>query len=165
MVKSFCKKEDYSPLKKYGENYYEICIDPVSILEEGKDSGLCTYSSETIYSKPSDEYIKNVVLDYYNKKIDNNILSGFVWKEMPVWLSSENQFNYKAAYDLAVQTQGQSLPITFKFGTTLEPVYYTFETLEDFSDFYISAITYINNCLNNGWKEKDAINWDDYKVS
>ena len=40
---------------------------------------------------------------------------------MPVWLSSENQFNYKAAYDLAVQTGGATLPVTFKFGTDEVP--------------------------------------------
>jgi hypothetical protein len=40
---------------------------------------------------------------------------------MPVWLSTENQFNYKAAFDLATQTGGKSLPVTFKFGSTNNP--------------------------------------------
>ena len=30
---------------------------------------------------------------------------------MNIWLSSENQFNYKVAYDLALQTNGANLPI------------------------------------------------------
>ena len=82
---------------------------------------------------------------------------------MEVWLSSENQFNYKAAYDLAVMSQGNSLPSTFKFGTTENPVYYTFSTLDDISDFYLSAMAYINRCLTEGWKQKDSIDWSVYE--
>ena len=107
--------------------------------------------------------MKGIVLDAMNKEVDQKILSGFVWKEMSVWLSTENQFNYKAAYDLAVMSQGKSLPVTFKFGSTDNPVYYTFETLDDISDFYISAMTYINTCLAEGWKLKDSIDWSVYE--
>ena len=103
--------------------------------------------------------LKEHILSTINKEIDEKILSGFVWKDMPVWLSSENQFNYKAAYDLAVMSQGKTLPTVFKFGTTDNPVYYTFETLEDISDFYVSAMAYINKTLADGWKEKDSIDW------
>jgi hypothetical protein len=70
---------------------------------------------------------------------------------MQVWLSTENQFNYKAAYDLAVQTQGATLPVMFKFGTTDKPVYYTFEDMETFTDFYTKAIHYVNTNLSEGW--------------
>lgn len=75
---------------------------------------------------------------------------------MPIWLSSENQFNYKAAYDLAV-TFGGNLPCVFKFGTTENPIYYEFTETEDLTDFYLSAMNYINNTLAEGWKEKDNI--------
>ena len=88
--------------------------------------------------------------------------SGFVWRDIPVWLSIENQFNYKAAYDLAVQTNGQLLP-TFKFGTTESPVYHKFESLEDLRDFYISAISYVTDTLATGWKTKDKIDWTVYE--
>ncbi|MBQ4589116.1 MAG: hypothetical protein IJA95_07500 [Bacteroidaceae bacterium] len=104
------------------------------------------------------------MLGWYNEKIDKKILEGFVWNDMSVWLSTENQFNYKAAYDLAIQTGGMNLPIKFKFGTTDEPVYHTFETLEELSDFYVKAMAYINTCLEEGWIEKDSINWEDYKI-
>ena len=49
---------------------------------------------------------------------------------MTVWLTMEDQFNYKAAYDIAVQSNGKLLP-TFKFGTTENPIYHKFEDLED----------------------------------
>ena len=122
------------------------------------------YETEIILPhKPNINDIKQAVLEGVNRMIDEKILSGFVWKDMPVWLSTENQFNYKAAYDLAVMSQGQSLPVTFKFGTTESPVYYTFETLDDISDFYISAMAYINTTLAEGWKLKDSIDWSVYE--
>jgi len=111
--------------------------------------------------------IKEAILSDINAQTDEKILTGFVWEEKPVWLSSENQFNFKAAYDLAVQTKGKSLPVKFKMGENAdgEPVYHTFETIEEFTDFYTKAITYINKCLNEGWEMKDNINWNDYKVN
>jgi hypothetical protein len=73
-----------------------------------------------------------MINDYYNKQTDYKIVSGFKWKEKPVWLSSENQFNFKAAYDLAKQTDGANLPVMFKIGEENgDPVYYTFETIEE----------------------------------
>lgn len=89
-------------------------------------------------------------------------MSGFVWRNMPVWLSSENQFNYKAAYDLAVQTGGASLPVRFKFGTDDNPQYHTFTDLQEMADFYTSAMAYVNTTLNAGWEEKDSIDWSVY---
>lgn len=99
-----------------------------------------------------------------NEDIDMKILSGFEWNGMAVWLSSENQFNYKAAYDLAVQTGGANLPVMFKFGTTENPVYHTFESVDELTQFYVSAMSYINMTLNEGWRMKDSINWDAYKI-
>ena len=113
--------------------------------------------------KPNIQDIKNVILDYCNKEIDELILSGFVWEGMNIWLSSENQFNYKAAYDLAIQTNGLNLPIIFKFGSSDNPVYYTFTTKERLQNFYMEAMSYINKTLNEGWIKKDSINWDVYQ--
>lgn len=130
--------------------------------DEGEEQGVSFMEAETLY-KPNIEQVKNIILDGYNKIVDEKILTGFIWKDMPIWLSSENQFNYKAAYDLAVMSQGKTLPTVFKFGTTENPVYYTFETLDDISDFYVSAMAYINTCLAEGWKTKDNIDWSAYE--
>ena len=82
-----------------------------------------------------------------------------------MYLSSENQLNYKAAYDLAVHTNGATLPIKFKLGendgTT---VYHTFNTLNSFTDFYTKAISFINATLNEGWTEKDEVDYSNFKV-
>ena len=83
---------------------------------------------------------------------------------MKVWLSAENQFNYKAAYDLAIQTAGATLPVTFKFGTDDVPCYHTFLTVEELTDFYTKAMRHIQFALATGWNNKDAFNLESYRV-
>ena len=161
-------KEKYVPLSQLASGRWKIHFGFTPYYEEDEDGNkvetqLGTWTEALVPFKPSLEQLKKLVLDAINKEVDEKILSGFVWKDMPVWLSTENQFNYKAAYDLAVMSQGQSLPVTFKFGTTESPVYYTFETLDDISDFYISAMAYINTTLAEGWKLKDGIDWSVYE--
>ena len=104
-----------------GNNLLVECINPITdkwmvLWNEQNEGDSVSYQAETFTHKPTIAEIKDIILDWYNKKINQEILTGFVWKGIPVWLSIENQFNYKAAYDLAVQTNGQLLP-TFKFGT------------------------------------------------
>lgn len=146
---------------------------PVGCIDKYKNTWLLTWDEKiidndthyvgiTFNHKPTLQEVKDTILSWYNIKIDTNILTGFVWNDIPVWLSMENQFNYKAAYDLAIQTNGQSLP-TFKFGTTETPVYHKFETLEELKDFYISAMSYVTGTLANGWQEKDKIDWTVYE--
>lgn len=127
-----------------------------------EEDGSTSFISERFDHKPSIGEVKETILAWYNTEIDNQIISGFIWKNTPIWLSMENQFNYKAAYDLAVQTEGKLLP-TFKFGTTENPVYYKFETLEDLQDFYLEAMTYVNETLRKGWEVKDSIDWSIYE--
>lgn len=131
-------------------------------VSEDKEKDSVSFVEKDFSHKPTIEEVKDFVIDVENAKIDERILGGFIWQDMPVWLSSENQFNYKAAYDLAVQTNGASLPVTFKFGDST-PVYYTFETLEELSDFYTSAISYVNSVLADGWTKKDALDWGEYE--
>ncbi|KAB3936538.1 hypothetical protein GAS27_15375, partial [Bacteroides uniformis] len=101
---------------------------------------------------------------WYNSQTDAAILSGFAYNGAPVWLSTENQYNYKAAYDLAVQTGGETLPVTFKFGSDEQPEYHTFEKLDNLKDFYIQAVRHIQNTLAEGWKRKDVFNLDLYRI-
>lgn len=115
--------------------------------------------------KPRLYDVKQAVLNGINAITDETILSGFVWQDTPIWLSSENQFNYKAAYDLATQTNGATLPVVFKFGPTENPVYHEFKTLEELSDFYTKAMAFISDTLAKGWVMKDSIDWEQYKVS
>ena len=154
-----------TPIIRVGVNRY-ICRVAIAEVKDTAPDSLDKWSAvEVIVDGVSMDAIKTAILAWYNEQIDERILSGFVWKDMKVWLSSENQFNYKAAYDLAVQNGGANLPITFKFGTTNEPVYHTFTTVEELNGFYLSAMKYINDTLAAGWAEKDAIDWNAYDVS
>lgn len=138
------------------------------------DNGLYEWYEVYIYKKQNPNItfddVKNAITADINAQTDEKILSGMIWtpisggNPIPVWLSTENQFNFKSAYDLAVQTNGATLPVTFKMGEDIEgnPIYHTFETMEDVNDFYLKAVAYVNQCLNEGWQRKDAIDWNDY---
>ncbi len=152
-------KSLYSPITDNQDGTYYVRWGYKEI-----DENTAFWVEDLYYSKPKFEMLQDTILDWYNKKVDEKILSGFKWKDMEVWLSTENQFNYKAAFDLAIQMQGQNLPIKFKFGKPKDPTYYTFTTIEDLQDFYLSAMTYINQCLDEGWQEKDSIDWDKYNI-
>lgn len=124
---------------------------------ETREDGSASYMEEELDHKPDAEEVRSLVSGWYNAETDKRILSGFEYDGQLVWLSSENQFNYKAAYDLAIQTGGQNLPVTFKFGTDDSPSYRTFETVEKLQDFYIKVMEHVQTALLEGWKKKDAL--------
>ena len=130
-----------------------------------EEVNLCKILVDVFYGNITEKSVKDKVSKFINEETDWKIKSGFTWKDYKVWLSSENQFNYKAAYDLAVQTNGVSLPVTFKFGDNDNPVYYKFTTLEELTDFYTKAIQYINTTLKEGWNKKDSIDWSKYSTN
>lgn len=111
--------------------------------------------------------VKKIVIDRINSKTDARILSGFQWNGINVWLSDENQRNFSEAQRVAMITSGQSLPMTFKLGEDANgsPVYHEFTTVEELTGFYLSAVAYINQCLNEGWQEKDNTDWSLYGIS
>lgn len=115
--------------------------------------------------KPTLERIKEIVMGWIDGQTDERILSGHTYEGHLVWLSAENQLNYKAAYDLAVQFKGKhgTLPLVFKLGTTEAPIYREFSTLEDLTQFYLGVVAHKTSCLTAGWQRKDNINWDLYE--
>ena len=162
MARIVDKKINYIPFRIIGLSA-TICFDYEPLLKDGVDTDFASWRMHTFVIIPSMKELKEFILEEINKDVDKAILTGFKWKDIPIWLSAENQFNYKAAYDLAVQTNGVNLPITFKFGTANEPIYYRFETMEELQDFYIKAITYINEQLIIGWNKKDSVDWSVYE--
>lgn len=146
------------------------CVNPVKQkwrirwdVQENED-GSANYMEEEFLGQPSPEMIKSVILDWYNEQINKTILSGFVYEDKPVWLSTENQFNYKAVYDLAVQSNGTTLPVVFKFGTDEQVQYHIFGTLEELTDFYTKALKHVQDTLTDGWEKKDTFNPELYRV-
>lgn len=139
-------------------------------LEQLEDGVHATWNEIYFYKKQHPvitlQDVKDAIIGEINTTIEEKIKSSFEWKDNPVWLSIENQFDFKAAYDLAVQTKGKSLPVTLKLGETTdgESVYYIFDELKEFTDFYTKFMAFINTCLAEGRKIKDAIEWENYKT-
>lgn len=115
--------------------------------------------------KPSFEQVKQAIIDGINSKTDEKILSGFVWNNIKVWLSAENQRNFSEAQRMAEKLGESVLPLRFKLGENEQgqPVYHTFNTVAELDAFYVQAFAYVNQCLNEGWAEKDSIDWGIYK--
>lgn len=125
---------------------------------EGDDTGW-NWRQRFVGMKPSDDEIRDIIIAQIDSETDRKILSGFSWKGIPVWLSKENQMNFKAAYDLSIQTGGNLLPIKFKLGEDSDgnAMYHVFADMEEFSDFYTKAVKHITGCLEDGWEEKDRV--------
>lgn len=119
------------------------------------EAGVTSYMEHQFSHKPSLSEVSEVIHQWVNKQVDEKILSGLRYDGALVWLSLENQFNYKAAYDLAVQTEGESLPVTLKFGTDDNPIYRTFDAFQDYADFYHAVINHINEQIAWGWQQKN----------
>lgn len=126
--------------------------------------GTASYMEEECDRLPEPGEIRQLIATWVNDRTNAAILSGFVYEGNPVWLSTENQFNYKAAYDLAVQTAGASLPVTFKLGTDEEPVYREFADIDSLKDFYTAAMAHIQKVLADGWRAKDNFDSEKYRV-
>lgn len=146
------------------------CINPkkdkwkVRWAIERREDGTAEYMEEDFNHKPTIDEVKGIIIGWYNSNIDTEIVSGFVWNGTSVWLSTENQFNYKTAFDAAVMSNGATLPVKFKFGTDDEPVYHEFTTIEELSDFYYKAIAYVQSVLQKGWDVKDLLDFKVYAV-
>ena len=145
---------------KLNEGVHELMF----LKTDLEEVNLCKILVDVFYGNITEKYVKDRVNKFINAETDWKIKSGFTWNDYKVWLSSENQFNYKAAYDLAVQTNGASLPVTFKFGDNDNPVYHEFTTLEELTDFYTKVLQYINTTLKEGWDKKDSIDWSLYNL-
>ena len=123
------------------------------------------YKKQT--AKPTIEQVKKAVLDDINKQTDEKILTGFVWNDMPVYLSDENQRNFSEAQRIAMIRPDAILPVTFKLGEQADetPIYYEFTTSEELTGFYLQAVAFINQTLAEGWQRKDGIDWAPYEAA
>ena len=131
---------------------------------EEVETPLAVWQEQRFSYVPTMEEIQNTIINYYNEQTNKEIVCGFTWNNMKVWLTTENQFNYKAAYDLAFQTNGNILPLTFKFDNEKGVVYYTFNDLETLQDFYVNVMKHIKTSLEMGWQKKDEIIWNNYTL-
>ena len=121
------------------------------------------------------QVVKDAIINDINARTDERILYGFPWtvlrgdhqgETVSVWLSNENQRNFSEAQRVASMTNGQNLPLQVKVSETeeKEPIYDRFETVQEITTFYLNGVGFIDECLKDGWTEKDAIDWEPYKV-
>ncbi len=170
MNKVFGTISEFTPVREEGSRIV------ISYGMESVDENNATWKEVYLPKKQTPSIclkdVRDAIINDIDASTEEKIISGFVWNGLPVWLSNENQFNFKAAYDLAVQLKGSTLPITFKLGESPSaaeegsgnnPVYFTFEDMQTFKDFYTKSVTYINQCLIDGWKEKDDMDWGPYE--
>lgn len=112
--------------------------------------------------RPTVAEVREDICALVNAQTDAKIVGGMSWNGKPVYLSTENQFNFKAAYDLAVQTEGAILPMKFKLGEAEDgtPVYHTFKSLAPFGEFVTKVVAHVATCLAEGWEVKDSVDYD-----
>lgn len=122
-----------------------------------KEDGAAEWTECDFAHKPTADEIRQAITDHINTAADKAILTGFTYEGAPVWLSQDNQRNYLSALTLAMQTQGATLPVTFKFGTDTEPVYRTFAAMSDLAAFCAAMAAHIQSVLSSAWSAKDAI--------
>ena len=109
--------------------------------------------------------VKDAIIKDINDRTDARILNGYQFtpsgSEDPitVWLSTENQHNFQEAQRLQV------VPVKFKLNEdeNKQPIYHIFTTTEELDAFYLGGVQYVQQCLNEGWAEKDAIDWAPYE--
>ena len=117
--------------------------------------------------KPDLEAVKKAVTADIDAHTDEKILNGYPFtpdgaqEPITVWLSKENQTNFSEAHRLEI------VPIKFKLNETddQQAIYHEFTTFAELDRFYKGGVQYINQCLNEGWARKDALDWEAYEAA
>ena len=125
------------------------------------------YFTRKVVDLPSLEQVKKAVLEDIDRQTDAKILNGYQFtpdgaqEPITVWLSKENQTNFSEAHRLEI------VPIKFKLNETddQQAIYHEFTTSAELDRFYKGGVHYINQCLNEGWARKDALDWDVYEAA
>ena len=102
------KESSVSIVQPLGNGEWAVRWDFKPKLDiNGKENGVNWYEEEILLHIPQLDEIKEMITSWQNKQVDGAILQGCRWNGMPVWLSMENQFNYKSVFDLAAMTEPQ----------------------------------------------------------
>ena len=112
------------------------------------------------------QIVKDAIIADIDARTDEKILNGYQFtpdgaeQAVTVWLSKESQTNFSEAHRL------QMVPVKFKLNEDgqKQPIYHIFTEFSELDRFYIGGVRYINQCLNEGWAEKDAIDWTPYEA-
>lgn len=120
---------------------------------------------------PSFSEVKDAIIRDVNARTTARIISGFSYTvkhgaqagtEVNVWLSSANQQDFHAMHQNA---DGLDFPVRYKIGE-LEggtPVYEEFADAEEMHDVCKLTASHILACQQEGWAEKDSIDFTPYE--
>lgn len=141
-------------LQKVGRNRWDL------FYGFGKDEdNEMGYNWRTSFDhQPTIEEVKETITTQISANTQKAIIDGYKWNGHLVWLSSENQANYTRDYIMAKNGDLGTMP-TVKLGSDDAPVYYTFEDIEELTEFVMGMQQHIQNCLNASWTEREEIDW------
>ena len=120
--------------------------------------------------------IKKAIIDDINATTDEKILNGYEWtilhgddegKTVKVWLSKENQENFKAKHDAAKEYPDLvTFPMKYKVSEDEEgkALYEIFQSFEELVQFYLGGLAYIESCYQAGWAYKDSVDFSIYQT-
>lgn len=106
--------------------------------------------------RPTREEIQADIEALINEQVAERIREGLVYDNIHVWLSKENQLNFRST---------PTIPVRFKLGNYADgtTAYKIFETREELESFNGVVADHIARCLNEGWDEKDAVDYSVYE--
>lgn len=147
-------KTDFAPMRNEGTRI-TICYGLKKVdgkLYEWHE----IYLPKTQNANISLDIVKTAILNDINSRVKTAIISGFTYEGNPVWLSEENQLNFSQAVT----------PATLKIGEQADgtPIYETFDTKTDLKAFNEACTLWKQQCLSEGYSEKDAIDWTPYEA-
>lgn len=145
-------------LQKVGRNRWDL------FYGFGKDEdNEMGYNWRTSFDhQPTIEEVKETITTQISANTQKAIIEGYKWNGHLVWLSSENQANYTRDYIMAKNGDLGTMP-TVKLGSDDAPVYYTFEDIEELTEFVMGMQQHIQNCLNASWTERKEIDWSVFR--
>lgn len=175
MNKMYGIKSDFAPVREEGSRIV-VSYDLTQLEDKKHYEWLEVY----LYKRQNSsmltlEAVKKAILSDIDADTDANILSGYQWtvlhgddegKVASVWLSKENQMNYKAKHDAARDYPDLvTFPMKYKIAETEESVdvYEEFQDINELAQFFIGAISHIESCVNAGWARKKSIDWTPYE--
>lgn len=187
MNRVFGKKECYVPIRE-DESRTIISYDYVA-EEDGVNA---TWYEIYVYKVEKQtigyQEVCDAIIEDINARVSEKILTGYQWKVLHgedeglvvnVWLSTENQANYKAKHDTALQyPQLTEFPMQYKIGEYEEqkeseegekterkkrPVYEYFANIQELAQFYLGGVAFIESCYKEGWAKKDSMDFTPYE--